>query len=83
MFSKLSDRSPRPASPRAGRTCARVTQSVEFPLEAQLVEGTVVVVGSLDVTFSDFDVTVPSAPIVVSVDDEGVLELQLLFTKAA
>ena len=64
-------------------TIKGVTQSVEFPLEAQLVEGTIVVVGSLDVTFSDFDVTVPSAPIVVSVDDEGVLELQLLFTKAA
>ncbi len=64
-------------------TIKGVTQSVEFPLEAQLVDGVVVVVGSLDVTFSDFDVTVPSAPIVVSVDDEGVLELQLLFTKAA
>ncbi len=64
-------------------TIKGVTQNVSFPLEAQLVDGVVVVVGSLDVTFSDFDVTVPSAPIVVSVDDEGVLELQLLFTKAA
>ncbi|MEM8905875.1 MAG: YceI family protein [Actinomycetota bacterium] len=63
-------------------TIKGVTQRVEFPLQAQLSEGVVVVVGSLDVTFSDFDVEVPSAPIVVSVDDEGVLELQLLFTKA-
>ncbi|MEM9038172.1 MAG: YceI family protein [Actinomycetota bacterium] len=63
-------------------TIKGVTQAVEFPLEAQLVNGVIVVVGSLDVVFSDFDVTVPSAPIVVSVDDEGVLELQLLFTKA-
>ncbi|MEO1061149.1 MAG: YceI family protein [Actinomycetota bacterium] len=64
-------------------TIKGVTQSVQIPLQAQLTEGVVVVVGSLDVTFSDFDVQVPSAPIVVSVDDEGVLELQLLFTKAA
>lgn len=59
-----------------------VTQAVEFPLEAQLVDGVIVVVGSLDVVFSDFDVTVPSAPIVLSVEDQGVLELQLLFTRA-
>lgn len=64
-------------------TIKGVTQGVEFPLEAQLVDGVVVVVGSLDVTFSDFDVEVPSAPIVVSVADEGVLELQVLFTKAS
>ncbi len=59
-----------------------VTKAVEFPLRAKLVDGTVVVVGSLDVTFSDFGVQVPSAPIVLSVEDQGVLELQLLFTKS-
>lgn len=58
-----------------------VTRSVEFPLQARLVDGTVVVVGSLDVTFSDFDVEVPSAPVVLSVDDHGTLELQLLLTR--
>jgi polyisoprenoid-binding protein YceI len=58
------------------------TKAVEFPLQAKLVDGTVVVVGSLDVTFSDFGVEVPSAPIVLSVEDNGVLELQLLFTKS-
>lgn len=58
-----------------------VTKAVEFPLEAQLVEGTAVVVGSIQVTFSDFGVEVPSAPIVLSVDDFGTLELQLLLTR--
>ena len=58
-----------------------MTRAVEFPLQAKLVDGTVVVVGSLDVTFSDYGVTVPSAPIVLSVDDHGVLELQLLLTR--
>jgi polyisoprenoid-binding protein YceI len=58
-----------------------VTKAVEFPLEARLVEGTAVVVGSIQVTFSDFGVEVPSAPIVLSVDDFGTLELQLLLTR--
>jgi polyisoprenoid-binding protein YceI len=57
-----------------------VTQAVEFPLEAQLVDGTVVVVGSLDLAFADYEVEVPSSPVVLGVDDQGVLELQFLLT---
>jgi polyisoprenoid-binding protein YceI len=59
-----------------------VTRSVEVPMEAQLVDGTVVLVGSTELTFSDFDVEVPSAPVVVSVSDTGTLELQLLLTRS-
>ena len=59
-----------------------VTRQVEFPLEAQLVDGTVVVVGSIDVTFSDFEVEVPQSPVVLSVDDQGTLELQILLRGA-
>ena len=55
-----------------------VTKSVEFPLEAKLVNGTVVVVGSLDITFSEFDVETPTSAAVLSVEDHGELELQLL-----
>lgn len=58
-----------------------VTQSVTFPLEAQLVDDTIVVVGSLDITFADYDVDLPSAPVVISVDDHGPIELQLFFTR--
>lgn len=58
-----------------------VTQSVTIPLEAQLVGDTIVVVGSLDIVFADYGVEVPSAPIVVSADDHGPLELQLFFTR--
>ena len=39
-----------------------VTRQVAIPLEAQLVDDTVVVAGSLDITFSDFDVDVPDSP---------------------
>jgi polyisoprenoid-binding protein YceI len=59
-----------------------VTRQVEIPLEAQLVDDTVVVTGSLDITFSDFDVDVPDSQVVVSVEDHGVMEMQLLLTQA-
>lgn len=58
-----------------------VTQTVTIPLEAQLVGDTIAVVGQLDVVFADYSVTVPTAPIVLSVDDQGVVELQLFFTR--
>jgi polyisoprenoid-binding protein YceI len=58
-----------------------VSRSVVFPLEAQLVDGTVVVVGSIDVVFADYDVEVPDSQIVLSVEDHGELELQLVLTK--
>jgi len=59
-----------------------VTRSVEFPLEAQLVEDTVVLVGSVEVIFADYDVEVPTTPIALSVDQEGILELQILLTRS-
>jgi hypothetical protein len=42
----------------------------------------VVVTGSLDISFSDFDVDVPDSQVVVSVEDHGVMEMQLLLTQA-
>ena len=58
-----------------------VTRPVTFPLQARFVDGTIVVVGSLDVSFADYGVRVPSARIVVSADDHGPIELQLFFTR--
>ena len=58
-----------------------VTQSVEFPMEAQLVDGTVVLVGSIDRALSDFGVEAPSSPVVLSVSDDFTLELQFLLTR--
>ena len=54
-----------------------VTRTVTIPLEAQLVDGTIVIVGSTTITFSDYGVSVPAAPIVISAEDAGTLELQL------
>jgi polyisoprenoid-binding protein YceI len=53
------------------------TNPVEIPLEAQLVDGVVVVVGSVEIVFADYGVSVPDAPIVVSAEDHGIIELQL------
>ena len=58
------------------------TQPVTLPLQAKLVGSTIIVVGSLDVTFADYGVEVPTAPIVISVQDHGPIEFQLLFARA-
>ena len=49
---------------------------------AEIVFPDPVVTGSTEMVWEDFDVTPPSAPIVVSVADEGVVEFQLLLTKS-
>jgi MinD superfamily P-loop ATPase len=58
-----------------------VTNTVQIPLEAQLVNDVIVVVGSTDIVFADYDVEAPSAVIVLSVEDQGTVELQLFFTR--
>jgi len=63
-------------------TIRDVTRTVQLPLEAQLVDDVVVVVGSLRIEFTDYGVTVPSAPIVLSADDFGDVELQLFFRRS-
>jgi polyisoprenoid-binding protein YceI len=59
-----------------------ITRAVEIPLEAQLVNDSIVVVGSMEIVFADYDVEVPSAPVVLSAEDHGILEVQLLFTRS-
>jgi polyisoprenoid-binding protein YceI len=58
-----------------------VTQALEIPLEAQLVGDRIVVVGSVDIVYRDFDISLPSAPILVGVEDHGLIELQLTFAR--
>ncbi|MEM9564632.1 MAG: YceI family protein [Actinomycetota bacterium] len=70
------------ASASGDLTVHGVTQPVTFDLEAQLVDDTVVVVGSTEITFADYGVTVPSAPIVLSANDFGTIELQLFLVRS-
>ena len=62
-------------------TIKGVTNRATFDLQAQLVGDTVVAVGSSEVVFSDYGVTAPTAPIVVSVEDHGIMEFQLILTR--
>jgi len=56
-----------------------VTNRVELALEAQLVDGVIAVIGSTPMLFADYDIPAPRAPILLSVDDNGEMEFQLLF----
>ena len=58
-----------------------VTNTVEIPLQAQLVDGAILVTGSTEILFADYSVTAPSAPVVVSVEDNGILEFQLWLSR--
>ncbi|MGH2583651.1 MAG: YceI family protein [Dehalococcoidia bacterium] len=60
-------------------TLHSVTRSVSIPLEGQLSNGYVVVVGSLDIQFADYDIQKPTSAAVLGVEDHGVLELQVVF----
>ena len=63
-------------------TIRGVTREASFAIEANVRDdGIAVVTGSTEMVWDDFGVTPPSAPIVVSVADEGVVEFQLLLTK--
>jgi polyisoprenoid-binding protein YceI len=58
-----------------------VTKQVTFPLQAQLNGDVITVTGSLEIQFADYDIQKPRAAIVLSVEDKGVIEVQLFFTK--
>ena len=77
-----SEGEPITANATGALTIHGVTNEVTIPLEAQLVGGTIVAVGSIDIVFADYDITPPSAFSVVSVEDHGLLEMQLAFIRA-
>lgn len=63
-------------------TIKDVSQDVVVDLEAGRGGDTVVVVGNWPLVFSDWQIDLPSAPIVVSIEDEGELEWQIFFTNS-
>lgn len=60
-----------------------VTRPVSIPIQGQRTNGTVVVVGSMDIQFADYNIQPPKSFNVLSIADHGTLELQLVFEKAA
>lgn len=63
-------------------TIKGVTQEVSVDLTAQRIGKIITVTGQFPMVFSDFGVEVPTAPIVVSVEDNGLIEVQLFLTPA-
>lgn len=59
-----------------------VTKSVQIKVSATLAAGIVTVTGSLPIVFADYAMTPPNSFKVLSVDDHGVMELQLHFRHA-
>jgi polyisoprenoid-binding protein YceI len=59
-----------------------VTRSISIPLEGQFTNGYAVVVGSLDIAFADYQIPTPSSARVLSIEDRGVMELQLVFQQS-
>ena len=59
-----------------------LTVPTTFAMEAQVADGNLLVVGTAPVTFADFEITAPQAGPVVSIDDNGTVEVQLWFTAA-
>lgn len=63
-------------------TVAGVTNPVTFAIDANVRDdGFGVIVGSTEIVWEDFGVTPPSAPIVVSIADEGTVEFQLVVAR--
>ena len=58
-----------------------VTRSVQLPLFAEHQNGVMVVFGQAELALADFGISAPSAPIVVSVEDTAILELQFFLTR--
>lgn len=68
--------------PAAGSlTINGVTNAVTVELAAELVGRILTVVGTIDVEFADYNIQAPTAPIVVSVEDNGTVEVQLFLTR--
>lgn len=59
-----------------------VTRTVSIPVEAQLSDTNLIVVGSIDIVFADYNIEKPSGSSVVSIEDHGILEIQLYLAQA-
>ncbi len=58
------------------------TKDVQVQLKAKLSGSVIAMTGSLPITFADYGISKPNSFAVLSIADEGTMELQLFFTKA-
>ncbi len=59
-----------------------MTRHVQIALEAKLSGSTIVVTGSLPIVFADYGIAKPTSFAVLTIADQGTMELQLFFTRA-
>jgi polyisoprenoid-binding protein YceI len=59
-----------------------VTQTIEIEVEGALENGLLVVVGSTEIQFADYGIEQPVSISVVSIEDHGTMEFQLVFELA-
>ena len=57
------------------------THPIQIKLTGRLAGDVLVLVGSLEITFSDFGIEKPESFKVLSVEDHGILEVQLILTR--
>lgn len=69
------------ATAKGDLTLHGVTKAVELPLQARLQGGVVTVAGSLPIVFADYGIQKPQSMMVLSVEDNGIMELQLQLTR--
>ncbi len=60
-----------------------VTRTVELEVQGQISGTQLVVVGSTDILFADYGIAQPRSQAVLSIDDHGIMEFQLVFEKSA
>ncbi|HCV00659.1 MAG: hypothetical protein CL897_01015 [Dehalococcoidia bacterium] len=58
-----------------------VTKSITITINAVLEDDTLVVVGFCPILFSDYNIAQPRSPILVSIEDNGIMELQLFLKR--
>jgi polyisoprenoid-binding protein YceI len=58
------------------------TKDVQIPLKARLSGSTIAISGSLPIAFADYGIQKSNSFMVLSIADEGTMELQLFFTRA-
>ena len=59
-----------------------VTRTVEIEVDGALQDGVLVVVGSTDILFADYDIEQPVSMAVVGIEDHGTMEFQLVFQQS-
>lgn len=60
-----------------------VTNQISVALEGQLVQGLVVVIGSTDIVLADYEIDPPTNFRVLSIEDTGVMEFQIVFQRGS